>query len=224
MQRQLAEAVTRFDTDTDLDAIVLTGAGKNAFCSGQDLHEVAQFNVDNVDDWLDGFADVYDTVLGTEKPVVAALNGVTAGSGYQLALLCDVRVAHPGVRIGQPEVGSGIPSVTGMFLTWQSLGHSRTTEMMLSGRLLSGAEAHAVGLVHDLVEPDQVFPRALERGHDLAMHPKLAFRLTKQRIRAVLRPGLDEAVAAAKLVDREAYASGEPQATARRFLSDETSA
>ncbi len=219
MQRQLAATVTAFDADDSVRAIVVTGHGDRAFCSGQDLNEVAQFSVADVDDWLDGFARVYDAVLSADKPVVAALNGVAAGSGYQLALVCDARVAHEGVRLGQPEVSSGIPSVTGMYLTWQSLGHARTSDLMLSGRLVDASEAYRIGLVQQLAPAGRVLEEAVQTALEFAAHPQLAFRLTKQRIRATLADGLAEAFHAAKQIDREAYASGEPQQTARRFLA-----
>lgn len=222
MQREVAALVRELGSDQNVAGIVLTGAGDRAFCAGQDLHETAEFTPERVDDWLDGFADVYDAVLSAPKPVIAALNGTAAGSGYQLALVCDIRIAHPDVRIGQPEVTSGIPSVSGMFLTWQSLGHSRTVELMLSGRLMDAAEAHEIGLVHEVVPRSELRERAALTAVRLANQPALAFTLTKQRIRDILWPGLVDSLQAAREIDRKAWASGEPQATARRFFDSGT--
>lgn len=218
MQQEVRTQIAALTEDSDVDAIVLTGAG-DAFCAGQDLQETANFTTDQVDSWLDGFVELYDAVLSSPKPVVAALNGVAAGSGYQVALICDVRVAHPGVRIGQPEVSSGIPSITGLYLTWQSLGHSRTTELMLSGRLMDAAEAERLGLVHHVVPADDVLSKAIEVAEQLAAQPAMALQLTKQRIRDVLWPGLADGFATAREVDRLAWGSGEPQATAREFFA-----
>ncbi|WP_309082287.1 enoyl-CoA hydratase/isomerase family protein [Zhihengliuella sp.] len=219
MQRQMAASLTELDADPDVDAVILTGQGDRAFCAGQDLKEVAGFTEDSVEEWLDIFRRVYDAVLSCSKPVIAALNGVTAGSGYQLALLCDLRIAHPGVRIGQPEVKSGIPSITGLYLTWQSLGHSKTTEMMLTGRLLDADEAQRLGLIAELHPAEDVLPRSIELAKELAALPKHAFSSTKKRIRATLMPGLEEAFAAALEIDQEAYGDGEPQRTAGDFVS-----
>lgn len=219
MQAQIAHVIGQFDQDARVESIVITGTGDRAFCAGQDLHETAEFSPENVDAWLGNFKDVYDAILSTAKPVVAALNGVAAGSGYQLALVCDIRVAHRGVRIGQPEVNSGIPSITGHYLTHYSLGHSRAAEMMLSGRLLDADEAHQVGLIHTLVAQEAVLDESLRRAIDLASRPKLAFRLTKKRMRDLLWPGLLEAFEAGASIDREAWASGEPQRTAREFFA-----
>lgn len=219
MQRRVGELMAELDADDDVKGIVLTGAGDRAFCSGQDLNELETFTTDHVEGWLDTFYHVYNAVLGTSKPVVAALNGVTAGSGYQLALLCDLRIAHSGVRIGQPEVNSGIPSITGMYLTWQSLGHSKTTELMLTGRLMSAEEAHQLGLIAEILPQDEVLTRSKQLVEELARLPKQAFRLTKQRVHATLLPGLKDAFDAALASDRKAYDDGEPQATAGAFLS-----
>jgi enoyl-CoA hydratase/carnithine racemase len=219
MQGEIAETIQAFADDDAVDAVVLTGTGDRAFCAGQDLNETAQFTPDQVEGWLENFKSVYDAILSTPKPVVAALNGLAVGSGYQFALVCDYRIAHPGIRIGQPEVNSGIPSITGHFLTHYCLGHSRTVDLMLSGRLLDADEAHRVGLIHRLVPREAVLEEAISQARSLAERPKLAFRLTKQRIRDVLWPGLLEAFDAGLEIDRVAWESGEPQQTARDFFA-----
>lgn len=219
MQRSMIVALKELDANDDVAGIVITGEGERAFCAGQDLKEVAAFTEDHVEEWLDTFHRVYDAVLSTTKPVIAALNGVTAGSGYQLALLCDLRIAHDGVRIGQPEVRSGIPSITGMYLTWQSLGHSKTAELMLTGRLMDAEEARGLGLIAELRPQAEVLPRAIEIASELAALPRHAFTLTKQRIRETLMPGLEDAFRAALAADQKAYGDGEPQKTAGDFVA-----
>lgn len=222
MQHRVADLMQELDQDPEVKGIVLTGAGDRAFCSGQDLNELAEFTTGNVDDWLDSFYRVYNAVLSTSKPVVAALNGVTAGSGYQLSLVCDIRIAHPEVKFGQPEVKSGIPSITGMYLTWQSLGHSKTTELMLTGRLMEAEEAYRLGMIAEVHPKEEVLPRSIALVNELAELPQQAFQLTKRRVHATLLPGLDAAFAAALEVDKQAYGAGEPQKTAGRFLARST--
>ena len=219
MQQQLAEIVQQAEANPEVGAIVLTGAGDRAFCAGQHLGETTRMTGADVDGWLGGLRAAYGAVLGCDKPTVAAINGVAAGSGYQLALLFDLRISHAGARIGQPEVNSGIPSITGAYLTRQIAGHGLTTEMMLTGRLLSGAEAEARGLVHQLVEPADVVPVALARAAELASKPKQAFTLTKRSLRATVEPGLWAAFDAAAGIDREAWDSGQPQAVMNEFLA-----
>lgn len=219
MQRSVTRTLNDLDTDPAVKGIVITGEGNRAFCAGQDLNELANFTENHVQEWLDTFYEVYDAVLSNSKPVVAALNGVTAGSGYQLAMLCDLRIAHPGVRIGQPEVKSGIPSITGMYITWQSVGHSKTAQMMLTGNLLDAEDAKGHGLIAEVVPEDQVLSRSINEAKKLSQLPTQAFAMTKQRIRATFLPGLKEAFTAALDIDKQAYGDGEPQQTAADFVS-----
>lgn len=223
MQRRIVEIVNELDEDPDVHALVITGAGEKAFCAGQDLKESSALTESDVDSWLNNFLAVYDAILSSKKPVIAALNGVAAGSGYQLAMVCDIRIGHEAVRIGQPEVSSGIPSITGEFLTNLSLGHSRTVELMLSGRLMEAREAYDVGIIHKLVTANAVLETALEYGRRLGSQPKLAFELTKRNIRDRMWTGLTEAFAVGAVVDGQAWASGEPQETARKFFEDRNS-
>lgn len=219
MQAEIAEHFRRLDADDAIRAIVLTGTGERAFCAGQDLAETAQFDPETTEDWLENFRAFYEAVLGVDKPVVAALNGVTAGSGYQVALLCDVRVAHASVRMGQPEVSSGIPSITGMYLSERALGSARMLELMLSARLMEIDELCQVGLVQHVVDREKVLDKAVEVATELAAQPSVAVALTKQRYRETVLPGLRDAFAAAVEIDRRAWASGQPQQVMREFFA-----
>lgn len=218
MQRDFVEAVNRVSTESAVDSIIVTGSGERAFCAGQDLRELAEFGRDDVEGWLQNFVDIYDVLLSNPKPVVAALNGVAAGSGYQLALVCDFRIGHPGVRLGQPEVKSGIPSITGQYLTELSLGHARTVDLMLSGRLLDADEGLHVGLLNKIVPQSDVFNQALIMAEELASHPEHAFKVTKQRIRDKIWPGLMEAFDIARAIDEDAWGSGDAQSSISGFF------
>lgn len=219
MQAEFASTLSRQANDDEVLGIVITGAGERAFCAGQDLHETAQFGADRVDDWLDNFEQLYATILGIDKPMVAAVNGVAAGSGYQLALLCDVRVAHPGVRMGQTEVSSGIPSITGMYLTMRALGSSRTLEMMLSGRLLEIDELQNIGMIHHVVPAESVLTKASDVVREIAGQPSVAVALTKQRYRQLIEPGLWESFETAREIDKQAWGSGQPQQIMDEFFA-----
>ncbi|MBO0826542.1 MAG: enoyl-CoA hydratase/isomerase family protein [Streptosporangiales bacterium] len=218
MEADLAELIRDAARQDRVRGVVLTGSGDRAFCAGQDLAEAARFAPEQIDAWLANFQNLYETVLAVDKPVVAALNGVAAGSGYQLALLCDVRVAHPGVRMGQPEVTSGIPSITGMYLTERALGASRMLELMLTGRLMDVDELTNAGLVHHVVAADEVRDKAIDVARTIANQPTVAVALTKERYRQTVLPGLRDAFAAAAAIDRQAWASGQPQEVMRAFF------
>ncbi len=218
MEAGLGRLIREEAQHNETSGIVITGAGDRAFCAGQDLAEAEQFRPEQIGAWLENFRSLYESVLGVDKPVVAALNGVAAGSGYQLALLCDIRVAHRGVRMGQPEVTSGIPSITGMYLSERALGTSRMLELMLTGRLMDVDELTQVGLVHHVVPAVDVVNKAVEVAQAIGSQPSMAIALTKERYRQTLLPGLREAFKAAADIDRRAWSSGQPQRVMREFF------
>jgi len=191
-------------------AIVLTGAGRS-FCAGQDLREAAAMTAAGVPAWQAQQRAMYQSLRDLDKPCVAALNGAAAGAGFQLALCADLRVAHAGVRLGQPEVKAGLASIVGSWMMTLHLGLSRNIALSLGGELIAAQEAHALGLVHELVAPDDVLPAARRRALALAAVPPVAFRLTKQRFREMTQAGFDEACAAGARLQAACYAAGEPQ-------------
>ncbi len=221
MRDMLVAALDEAGADEQCRAVVLTGAGR-AFCAGQDLAETAAIDADDhaaAEAWIDDFGRLFRAVRGLDKPVIAAVNGVAAGSGFQFALLADLRIGHEGVRMGQPEVLSGIPSITGIWAMRGILGRAKTAEFALTGRLVDAAEAQRLGLLSRLVERDQVKSEALAEAARLAELPPGAVALTKGRLRALDDAGLDEAIDAAKKVHTAAYATGEPQREMARFLA-----
>ncbi|MFJ2516278.1 enoyl-CoA hydratase/isomerase family protein [Streptomyces griseoviridis] len=221
MRAELVAALTEAGADDRCRGVVLTGAGR-AFCAGQDLAETAAIDPDDhaaAEAWIDDFGLLFRTVRGLDKPVIAAVNGVAAGSGFQFALLADLRIGHAGVRMGQPEVLSGIPSITGIWAMRGILGRAKTTEFALTGRLVHGEEALRLGLLNRLVDADRVKEEALIEATRLAQLPPGAVALTKGRLRELDDAGLDEAIEAAKKVHVAAYATGEPQREMSRFLA-----
>ncbi|MGY1439714.1 enoyl-CoA hydratase/isomerase family protein [Streptomyces reniochalinae] len=221
MREELIAALETLGADEKCRAVVLTGAGR-AFCAGQDLAETAAIDPDDhaaAAAWIDDFGRLFRVLRGLEKPTVAAVNGVAAGSGFQFALLADLRIGHAEVKMGQPEVLSGIPSITGIWAMRGILGRAKTTEFALTGRLVDGTEAQRLGLLSRLVAADEVRAEALAEAARLAEFPPGAVALTKGRIRELDDAGLDEAIAAAKKVHTAAYATGEPQREMARFLA-----
>lgn len=221
MRNRLVEVFTEVGGDEQCRAVVITGAGR-AFCAGQDLAETAAIAPEDhaaAEGWIDDFAALYRSIRGLDKPTVAAVNGVAAGSGFQFSLLADLRVGHDDVRMGQPEVRSGIPSITGIWAMWDILGKAKTIEFTLTGELVDGTEARRLGLLTTLVPAGSVLDEAVALAGRLAELPPGAVALTKTRLRAIDDAALSESIEAAKEVHRAAYASGEPQREMRRFLA-----
>lgn len=220
MRTELADTLCRLNADPTVRAIVLTGAGDKAFSAGQDLGEAKEFTGPRAVTWMDEWSNLYGAIRHLDKPIVAALNGVAAGSAFQVALLCDLRVGHAGSRMGQPEVNSGIPSITGTWIMWEILGRTRTTDLALTGRMLEGDEAYELGLIDRLVGRDEVLTAAKALARDLGAKPPHAMRLTKQFLRELTDAGFAFTEAAGKRIHEEAFATGEPQATMERFFAE----
>lgn len=220
MRTELSEALKNFEGDDEIRAVIITGAGDRAFSAGQDLHETQSFDKSRATDWIEEWRALYGTMRSMTKPIVAALNGVAAGSAFQVALLCDIRVGHSGSNMGQPEINSGIASTLGPWIMREMLGLSRTIELTLTGRMMSGNEAHHIGLIHYLVEHEGVMDKARELATLLASKPPIAMRLDKQRFAEVTESGFEEALAAGTRNQAAAYESGEPQRMMAEFFAE----
>ena len=215
----LTRTLGELDRGNDADAIVLTGAGDRAFCAGQDLDESASIDTRTLADWLNRQHAMYQAVRDVDKPIIAAINGTAVGAGFQIALMCDLRVAHAALKVGQPEVKAGLASIVGSYLLSLQVGHSLNQQLSLTGELLTGERASQLGLVNDLVAPEQVLPRAMERARALADLPVTALRATKRRFREKTQPGFDEACSAGIRYQLECYSSGEPTRVMQAFLA-----
>lgn len=212
-------SLLRSGADDGVGAVILTGAGERAFCAGQDIREAIGFDGERGRRWAGELRDLYRAVRSFEKPVVAAVNGVAAGLGFQLAMMADIRVAAAHARMGQTEIDVGLPGITGPWIMREVMGLSHTIEMTLSGRLLDVEECRSLGLVNDIAPTGALMETAMERARALAAKPRGAVALTKRRIWELLEPGFQETAAAAERLHAQAFASGTPQKVMREFLN-----
>src|SRR5205809_2193035 len=153
----LAEAA-----DPDVRAVVVTGAGRG-FCVGQDLTEFRE----GAEDVADRLRSLYHpnvlAIRALEKPVIAAVNGAAAGAGLSLACACDLRVAADSASFVPAFINVGlVPDSGGTYFVTRILGPARAFEWLTSGRKLSAAEAHAWGLVSEVVEAARLPGRVTE--------------------------------------------------------------
>ncbi|MCP3476457.1 enoyl-CoA hydratase/isomerase family protein [Bradyrhizobium sp. CCGUVB1N3] len=220
MRSQLVDALLEFESDKAIGAIVLTGAGDRAFCAGQDFNEAKTFDGDSGSKWIEEWDRLYGVIRSLPKPLIAALNGVAAGSAFQVALLCDFRIGHAGVRMGQPEINSGIASVTGPWIMREILGVARTTDLTLTGRMMDAAECHSIGIINKIVPAETVLEASLSLARELAAKPRLAMRLDKQWLSEMTEVRFRECIDAAVRIHREAYASGETSRMMESFLAE----
>lgn len=220
LRRAFTSAMDAAQHDRRIEAVVITGTGERAFCAGQDIEEAAGLATPRaVACWLTGMRDLYQSVRDVEKPTVVAYNGLAAGAGMQIGLAADLRVGFPEMRFGQPEVRAGLASIVGSWFLAQYVGAGVNSEMSLSGELISGERAHALGLLTRLVPQAEVLPAAITEAERLAAMPATAYRLTKRRFREMTQPGFDAAYRAGVAAQHEAYAAGDPQRAMAAFLA-----
>lgn len=219
MRDAIVAALRAFDADDSVGAVIMTGAGERAFSAGQDFAEAHDFDETRAESWVREWETFYTTLRRLTKPIVIALNGTAAGSAFQVALLGDIRIGHEEVTMGQPEINSGIASITGPWIMKEILGLSRTVELTLTGRMMGMDEAYRIGIVHHVVARDEVMPRALEIAEDLASKAPLALKLDRAWLADMTEDAFRKTIEAAVQAHKAAYASGEPAKKMEEFMA-----
>ena len=179
MSRALAAAL-REARDSEVRAVVLTGAGRG-FCVGQDLTEFREAPGDIASRLRENYHPNVLAIRALEKPVIAAVNGAAAGAGLSIACVCDLRIAADKASFVPAFINIGlVPDSGGSFFVTRILGPARAFEWMTSGRRLTAAEAHAWGLVSEVVEAGALPARAAELAAQLAALPTRGIAMTKR--------------------------------------------
>jgi 2-(1,2-epoxy-1,2-dihydrophenyl)acetyl-CoA isomerase len=179
MHRALAAALRDAQAD-DVRAVVLTGAGRG-FCVGQDLTEFRESPGDIGARLRQNYHPNVLAIRALEKPVIAAVNGAAAGAGLSMACACDLRIAADSASFVPAFIGIGlIPDSGGSYFIRRLVGTARAFEWMTSNRRLSAAEAHAWGLVNEVVDTDQLLSRVAQVAGTYATLPTRGIAMTKR--------------------------------------------
>jgi 2-(1,2-epoxy-1,2-dihydrophenyl)acetyl-CoA isomerase len=166
--------------DEEVRAIVLTGAGRG-FCVGQDLTEFRESAGDIGERLRSSYHATILALRGLEPPVIAAVNGAAAGAGLSLAFACDLRLAADSATFVPAFINIGLVPDSGCsYFAARLLGYARALEWLATGRKLTAAEAHAWGLVSEVVEADGLAARATAWAAELAALPTKGIALTKR--------------------------------------------
>lgn len=182
MRAAIVAALADCDRDPQVRAVVVTGAGDRAFGAGQDRDE-APPDDGAIEEWVAGWGRFFGAFRALSKPVIAALNGLAAGSAFQVALLCDFRIGHAGVRMGQPEIRAGIASASGPWIIGAALGPMVATDLCLTGRMMAAEECRRLGLFNREVDAGRVVDEAVALAEELSALSPLALALTRQRLK-----------------------------------------
>ncbi|SFC41571.1 enoyl-CoA hydratase [Parapedobacter composti] len=192
-KRSLAElhhAIADSIADKSVRGVILTGAGDKAFVAGADIADFADLDTEQGRTLArEGQNKVFDLIHHASKPFIAAINGYALGGGLELAMACHIRVAVSSAKLGLPEVSLGlIPGYGGTQRLTQLVGRGRALEMILSGDMISAAEALEYGLVNHVVDPSILFSKAMDIANRIASRSSHAVNLAIQAVNAGLDP------------------------------------
>lgn len=187
---ELAEIFNDFAKDPEQWVAILTGAGEKAFSAGNDLKHtaevMAQGEVPEVPS--SGFAGL-TARFDLDKPIIAAVNGVAMGGGFEIALACDLIIAAEHASFALPEPKVGLAAVAGGLLRLpRQIGQKQAMSMILTGRKVSATEAKAMGFVHDVVSSDELMATAKKLAADIIACSPMSIQASKQ----IVRKGLEE--------------------------------
>lgn len=199
MRAAIAAAVTELAADADIRVLVVTG-GPDVFAAGADLNLL-------VDQGAQAVADIdlgqyWAPLANCPKPVIAAVNGFALGAGCELVMMCDIVIASPGAKLGQPEARVGImPGAGGTQRLVRAVGKPLASLMLMAGEPLDAARAERAGLISECVEEADALPRALELARRTAKMPPKALRAIKR----TLAEGADLPLSAALALENREF-------------------
>ena len=194
------------DSNDDVRVIIITGAspneppeGKrakpNSFVAGADISEFKGKSSTEIRPVFDD--NVWEYIWNLEKPTIAMIDGFALGGGSEIALSCDLRLATHRSKFGTPEINLGlIPGGGGTQRLCRLLGYGRAMEMVMSGEMIDGNEAHRIGLVNHLVEPDELLAKTMEIAQNLASKSPHTIRIAKSAVRAALENSFSSGILA----------------------------
>ena len=184
MNRQLwldfQAALSDVRDDTEIRVLVITGEGR-AFSTGADLKDSKGRSIADYRRYLEALQETSRTIIRFEKPTIAAINGYALGSGYELALACDIRIAAEEAKIGSPEA-KVTSSVTGgaMRLVQDLVGPGKACELLYTAQYIDGGEAARIGLVNRAVPLEQLMETTLAMADQIAENSPFSIKMIKR--------------------------------------------
>jgi enoyl-CoA hydratase len=199
VKRQMIESLAALEAEPGVRIIIITGAG-GYFVAGTDIAEMAQMTP--TEHTLEASDAMFTALRRSGKVLIAAVEGYALGGGCELALCCDMIVASETAKLGQPEIKVGImPGAGATQRLLRTVGRYQAMRLLLSGEAITATEAHAMGLVSEIVPEGTALARALAMADGVAAMPPLAVRAIKE----VVLMGQDVPMETALLLERKAF-------------------
>ena len=180
--RYMSEVFVGFRDDPELRVAILTAAGDRFFSAGWDLKEISDLGEPDTDFGEGGWGGLQE-LPGLNKPVIAAVNGMALGGGFELALCCDLILAAEGARFCLPELRAGILADAATIKLRRRIPYHVAVDMLMTGRWMEAPEAQHRGLLRDVVPAEQLMPAARELADTIASGPPLLFTAIKETLR-----------------------------------------
>jgi enoyl-CoA hydratase len=218
MHSELARIFAEIAQDSETNSIVLTGAG-SAFCVGGDIDWFAHVTEAEIQLLFREGRKIILDFLEIEQPVIAAVNGAATGLGATLALFSDIIIASEKAKIGDPHVRVGLVAGDGGAIIWPWLvGMARAKEYLLTGDVLTGAEAAAIGLVNRAMPAAEVVPQARALAERLASGPTMAIRGTKASLNKILRDAVNAVLDTSLAREQSCFQSSDHREAVQAFI------
>jgi enoyl-CoA hydratase len=196
MRDELYEILGAIKDDSEVEVVILKGAGEKAFCAGADLTEFLTAPSPIIARQARFERDIWGRFLSVEQPMIAAVHGYVLGSGIEMSLCCDIRLASEDARFGLPEPGLGIiPAAGGSQTLPRTIGRAAALEMLLSGRWIDAKEALRLKLVNRVVPRAELYKEAEKLARKIKSYSPLAVRYAKQAVARGLDMTLAEGLA-----------------------------
>ena len=193
MRDELYQVLGAIKEDPEVRVAIFKGAGERAFCAGADLTEFLTAPSPLIARQVRWERDVWGLFLSITKPLIAALHGYVLGSGVEIALSCDIRLASEDAQFGLPEPQLGIiPAAGGSQTLPRVVGGAKALEILLSGRWIGADEAHRLKLVNRVVTRKELIPEAERLAQKIAGFNPIAVGYAKQAVTRGLDLGLNQ--------------------------------
>ncbi|GAA2684244.1 MULTISPECIES: enoyl-CoA hydratase/isomerase family protein [Actinosynnema] len=203
VQEEIRAAATEASARADVRAVIVYG-GPKVFAAGADIKEMAELSYAEMAERAAGFSSALRAVEEIPKPTVAAITGYALGGGFELALCADRRIAGDNAKVGQPEILLGvIPGMGGTQRLPRLIGPSRAKDLIYTGRFVGAEEALRIGMVDEVVAPDDVHAAALRWAGQFTAGPARAYAAAK----AAIDGGLDTDLGSGLRLESQLFAA-----------------
>ena len=199
----LYEAFTQLNKDEEVRVIILTGAGEKAFVAGADIAEMAAAALPDILQITESSQRAFEAIENSKKPVIAAINGLALGGGFELALACDLRIASEKAKFAFPEVGLGIiPGGGGTQRLQRIVGQGTAKQLLYFGDMIDSHQALQYQIINALTPPEELMQTAIQWAQKLAQKPPIALQLVKSAVHV----GADSDLASGLAYESQAFA------------------